>query len=221
VRSRVNEPVRPSLSETDEESERQAKTQAVLRALDEARFGPARTLNLRSIKATGLQAERRVDAWLREQQVSGSTEVLIVTGRGRGSDDGIPVLRPTVERRLSRLRRLGVVASVAQHTPGSFVVTLAPLRALLTAPARRKDRITPRPSDPAALRALAPETRNALRALAVRALEALGVPTTCELVHDEMQRQFDTLARGLVASSDRDATLRAAAIQALQQIEDE
>jgi hypothetical protein len=169
---------------------------------------------------TAIQAQERVELWLRERQVAGGGEVLIITGRGRGSPGGIAVVRPAVHRRLARLRRQGVVADVREHTPGSFVVVLAPLRAMLTASRRKKDPPHPSARDPVALAALHPATRAVLRELATRSLDLLGAPRTEALVADEMSHQFARLAGSLGRGPDRESRLRAAASAALDEIAD-
>ena len=63
------------------------------RALDEARFGAERTLNLRALRPTVKAAEARAESWLRERQVARAGEVLIITGRGAQSWDGVSVVR--------------------------------------------------------------------------------------------------------------------------------
>src|SRR5690242_6933186 len=99
-------------------------------AFDEARFGPQRTLNLRESLPTAEQAIKRTDSWLRQAQVARAGEVLIITGRGRGSEGGVSVVRESVNSQLHVLRRRGVVRAFQEHTPGSFVVTLAPISEL-------------------------------------------------------------------------------------------
>ena len=131
---------------------------------------------------------------------------------------GIAVVRPAVQRRLARLRRQGVVAEVREHTAGSFVVSLAPMRALLSASRRKKDPALPAPKDPVALQALEESTRAVLRSLAVRSLEMLGVPRTDALVEDEMVRQFSRLTGSAGNGPGREASLRAAAALALDEI---
>ena len=167
---------------------------------------------------TGREAEARADAWLRERQASVGGEVLVITGRGRGSIDGVAVVRGAVERRLARLRRLGVVAAVREHTPGSFVVELAPLSELLASTRRKKDPPPPRPADRTTLGALEPATRKALRALAARELELLGAPRTDALIADEMARQFSRLARSLGAGANRESRLRDAIASLLSEL---
>jgi hypothetical protein len=192
----------------------------VQRAFDELQFGAGRTLDLRAALPTPQEAESRTEKWLRERQVSVGGEVLIVTGRGRGSDAGIAVVRPVVEKRLARLTREGVVASVRTHTAGSFVVTLAPIGAMLSASARRKDaprgRADGRAS--AALQPLGSESLALLRELACRSLDALGAPATDTLVQTEMLHQFSRLSKAVPDGPDREAGLRRALESALSEI---
>src|SRR3954453_16609527 len=116
-------------------------------AFDEVRFGPARTLNLRESLPTGAEAARRLDAWLRQHQVQQSGELLVITGRGNNSESGIAVVREATLRVFHELRRKGVVEDFSEHTPGSFVVTLAPMQAMLDA--RRRSEPPPMPASPA------------------------------------------------------------------------
>ena len=190
-------------------------------AFDEVRFGAARTLNLRASFPTADEAAERLEKWLRERQASApKEEVLVITGRGRGSEGGISVVRESVVRRLSLLRRRGVVREIREHNPGSFVVSLAPLSALIEAPRRRKDAPPSKP-DPRALAALEPETREALRVLAERALDALGVPgRPGAFVEDEMLRQFQRLAPAAGEGPDRERRLRDIVRAATDELDD-
>ena len=133
---------------------------SVQKAFDEVRFGPTRMLNLRNGLPSGAQAVQRAEGWLRAKQIELAGEVLIVTGRGHGSLGGVPVIKAEVQRLLSRLRRNGVVAGVREHTAGSVVVTLAPLRALFEGIARHKDRraVSALPPSAPAFEALEPAT---------------------------------------------------------------
>src|ERR1035437_9658131 len=88
------------------------------RAFDEARFGAARTLDLRTSMPTGAEAVRRAEPWLRERQMARAGGVLVITGRGRASPGGIAVVREAIRKLLGTLKRKGVVAAVAEHTPG-------------------------------------------------------------------------------------------------------
>jgi hypothetical protein len=177
-------------------------------ALDELRFGPQRTLNLRESLPTAPQAVKRTEAWLREQQVRGTPEVLIITGRGTHSVGGTAVLKPAIEKLLFSLRRRGVVAGHAEHNPGAFVVTLASLRALTEAPRRHREAAPPRASF--AFDNLAPETTALLRDLAERSLHALGVAGhDRELVH-EMHRQLGFFVPGLPPGAAMESHLQAA-----------
>ena len=183
-------------------------------AFDELRFGPARTLNLRESLPSAAQAVRRAENYLREHQISGSGEVLIITGRGNNSPDGIGVVRQAVEKLLFALRRRGVVESHVAHNPGSFAVRLAPLRQLTDAPRRRRDR--PRPAaDPPAIHGLAPETNELLRALAERSLDELGVRQIGAAIENEMHRQLRVLTPSLPAGTAMEPALRAALRRAL------
>lgn len=182
---------------------------ALHQALDEARFGRERTLNLRATLPRPKEAEARCEAWLRERQVAAPGELLVITGRGINSWDGQSVVREAVMRLLASLRRRGVVESWYEHTPGSFVVNVAPLRSLREAPRRSRERprITP---DPAALRGLAPSTRARLRELALLALEQLGIRDPDAFVEEEMVSQFTLLTRGVPEGPDRERRLLAA-----------
>jgi hypothetical protein len=180
------------------------------RAFDEARFGPLNTLDLRTSLPTGIQAARRAESWLRERQMAKAGEVLVVTGRGKGSHGGVAVVRETIRRLLTVLKRKGVVSGSADHTPGSFVVRLAPIRALFEAMPRSRAPVarTP-PADPAQLGALDKRTRDGLRRLAERSLETLGAPRTDRFVRDEMTRQFAVLSSALAADGkDREVRLQ-------------
>ncbi|MBX9928322.1 MAG: Smr/MutS family protein [Gemmatimonadaceae bacterium] len=191
---------------------------ALLRAFDAAAFGAARTLDVRSSLPTAAEAQARVESWVRQQQLTGTAELLIITGRGAGSEDGVAVVRPAVERTLAALKRKGVVAQVREHTPGSFVVTPASLTALSEAIPRRKD--PPVRRRPVALATLAPETRDALAALAGRQLALLGAPVSETNLEDEMHRQFSALVPNVAASADPEAALAAAARDALAALDD-
>lgn len=194
----------------------------VLAALDEARFGPQRTLNLRESLPTAADAAARAESWLRERQVMMSGEVLIITGRGKGSPGGISVVRDAVHRTLGKLRRRGVIAGFSDHTEGSFVVTLAPLSALLEAPRRNRDRrdVPPDPPVAGALAALEPTTQRLLRDLAIRSLETLGTAVPAHFVNAEMLRQFSLMAVGVAPGPGSEARLRQAIARAIEEIDD-
>ena len=186
-------------------------------AFDEARFGPERTLNLRAHLPTAAEAARRADAWLRERQASGAREVLVITGRGNGSETGFSVVRESVAKTLRTLRRLGVVDEIAEHTPGSFVVTLAPMRRLWES-ARRA---APATDDRAARRTttlgLEPATVVLLRALAERSLDALGVRDRDAFLEREMASQLALLVRAVPDGADREGRLREVIRRALDE----
>jgi hypothetical protein len=180
------------------------------RAFDEARFGQARTLDLRASLPTAAEAIRRAEPWLRDRQVAKAGEVLVITGRGKGSFGGVPVVREAVRRLLGTLKRKGVVSGVSEHTAGSFVVALAPVRALFEAPPRSSRRgPPPAPLDPQGVQGLDAATRADLRRLAERWLEMLGAPLTAAFVRDEMLRQFSVLAGAIPpGTTDREQRLR-------------
>ncbi len=188
-------------------------------AFDEARFGKERTLNLRASLPSADEATRRAEAWLRQQQLAQAGDVLVITGRGKGSPDGVSVVREAVIRLLHVLKRKGVVASHEEHTPGSFVVTLAPVHALLEAPRRHRDaRKTPAlppPPAPPSLEALSPQTREMLRDLASHALDHLGVHDREPFIKGEMLRQYGLLTAGIPKGVDRERWLREAIRKAM------
>ena len=191
-------------------------------AFDEARYGNGRTLNLRDGLPTPAEAVARAEAWLRQQQVDrssrrGEAEVLIITGRGNNSPGGVSVVRSAIEGLIHRLKLRGVVASHREHTPGSFVVALAPVHALWSSPTRAPE-IAPPPPDPPSLDALDQETRVLLRQLAERSLEQLGVRGDRDrFVDAEMLRHFSALAATIAAGHQREDRLRAAIRRALEE----
>jgi hypothetical protein len=196
---------------------------AIHRAFDELRFGTHRTLNLRAQQPTALQATRQVEQWLRQLQVEGADEALVITGRGNQSLDGFSPVREAIIRLLPSLRRRNVISGYEEHTAGSFVVTFAPVGALFEAPKRRRERRTPpSPTDPRDLVLLDGETRRLLRDLANATLAALGVHSpTSALVENEMTRQFSRLAAALPESGDKEALLQQAVQLALEEIENQ
>jgi hypothetical protein len=180
-------------------------------AFDEARFGSALTLNLRASLPTGSEAATRVERWLRQHQVQQSGEVLVITGRGNNSVDGVSVVREAGIRVFYELRRKGVIEGFTEHTPGSFVVTLAPVKAMFDAAKRRREHAPPPgPADPPSLAALAAETRELLRTLAERSLDALGVRDRTPFVDGEMLKLFGALAVTVPPGPDRERRLSVA-----------
>lgn len=191
----------------------------VWRAFDEASFGRARTLNLRASLPSAREAVERVEQWLREQQVAKAGSVLVITGRGNNSPDGVSAVREAVIKHLFSLRRRGVVRSWREHSPGSVVVELAPVSALFEQLPRRREARTATATDPESLRALSPESRVLLRRLAIRSLESLGVRDPAKYVEAEMIRQFAALSTSLPLEGDRDAALVAAVRCALEELD--
>lgn len=193
---------------------------AVLRALDEAAFGAGRILNLRVSLPTAAEAVARAEAWLREKQMAQGGDVLLITGRGRSSQDGVAVVKPAVEKLLFSLRRRGVVAAWQEHTEGSFVVSLAPVSSLFDAPKRKREATLARPAPPS-LAALSPATLELLREVAVRSLAGLGIPApTREFVEDEMLTIFSKISSALPPSADREEALCVALRHAQDELEE-
>ena len=189
-------------------------------AFDEARFGSSRTLNLRESLPTAADAATRAEAWLRQQQVDRAEEVLIITGRGNQSHDGVSPVREAVIRVLHALERRGVVAAHQEHTPGSLVVTLAPVSALRKSPGRTRERVPlPQPPAPPSLSDLDEESRVLLRNLAERALEGLGVKDTSAFLQGEMLKQFGAVAATIGEAPDREKRLKSAIRAAMEEHE--
>lgn len=197
----------------------------VQRAFDEVRFGATRILNVRDALLTGAEAVRRVEGWIRAKQVERADEVLVITGRGNQSVGQIAVVREEVRKLLNRLRRAGVVSAISEHTPGSFAVSLASLRAMFDAPPRTRDghagrqRHPPR-NNPQVLAGLSDETLELLRRVAMHSLHSLGIPDPDEpFILGEMERNFSLLSRAL-GTAPTEAALRSAIARALAEYED-
>ena len=185
-------------------------------AFDEARFGSSRTLNLRESLPTAADAATRADAWLRQQQVD-RAEVLIITGRGNQSHGGVSLVREAVIRVLHALERRGVVAGHQEHTPGSFVVTLAPVSALRDSLRRTRERVPlPQPAAPPSLSDLDEESRVLLRNLAERALEGLGVKDTSAFLQGEMLKQCGAIDATIGDAPEREKRLKLAIRAAME-----
>ncbi len=191
------------------------------RAFDEIRFGASRTLNLRAQQPTATQAATQTEAWLRTLQVQGAVEALIITGRGLRSVDGYSPVREAIVKLLPSLRRRNVISGFEEHTPGSFVILFAPVRALFEAPLRRRER-GPKIAKPLpqTLAALDEETQRQLRDLAALSLAVLGVKSPTRLqIEDEMARQFSVLTVALADDGDREALLQQAIMRAAEEYE--
>lgn len=193
----------------------------VHRALERVRFGPRRTLNVRDGLLSAPEAARRVDGWLRSRQLELTGDVLVITGRGAGSEGGIAAVREATVKTLHALRRAGVVESFAADTPGSFVVTLAPLRSLLEAPTRRRVDSPPARRRLPSIEGLGEGATARLRELALRSLESLGMTDPSpNAVSDEMGRQFSRLVRGAPPATGTDRWLEEAIERAILEYED-
>jgi hypothetical protein len=190
-------------------------------AFDEARFGAQRTLDLRSSMPTATEAVQRLDPWLRQKQVEKASEVLVITGAGHGSPGGVGVVRDAVRKALTQLKRKRVVATVAEHTSGSYVVTLERTAALFEAGRRTRDH-TRDPRVPLEeIPGLELETVRLLRALSARALDALGAPRTERFLADEFARQFSLLSASIPADlPNREQRLREVVRAALDAYDD-
>ena len=194
---------------------------SVWKGFDEAEFGQKNILNLRESLPSAADARFRAEAWLRERQVSGAKDVLIVTGRGNQSQGGVSAIREVILALLPLLRRRGVVSEWREHTPGSVVVKLGTISSLLEAPRRRRERGSKMTvSSPEALRALESSTLSLLRTLAIRSLESLGVRTPEKFVEAEMLSKFDSLAAGITPGADGEAKLRNAIASAIEQLDE-
>lgn len=193
---------------------------AVAAAFEALRFGRENVLDLRAGLPSAPEATRRAESFLRERQVAKAHEVLVITGRGNRSADGMPVVRPAVMKTLAKLRRQGVVRGWQEHTPGSFVVVPAPISALFESPRRRGKPESPAVPDPDGLAGLDQETRLTLRRLAIRSLQTLGAPATDSFIRDEMLRQFSVLCVSIPPGPGRDAQLYRVAMTMLDELDD-
>jgi hypothetical protein len=194
---------------------------SVLRAFDETDFGPKNTLNLREGLPTAADARFRTEAWLRERQVAGASEVLVITGRGNQSPNGVSAVREAILALMPSLRRRGVVTEWKEHSPGSVVVKLGSIKSLLEAPRRRRRREEPQTAPgPEALKNLQPATVELLRRLAIRSLESLGVRDPGNFIEEEMIAKFNSLAASVRPGVEGEARLRAAIGVALDQLDD-
>ncbi len=191
------------------------------KAFDEAQFSASNTLNLRESLPTAADARFRAEQWLRERQVSRAGKVLVITGRGNNSPGGVSPVREGVRELFPLLRRRGVIMEWREQSPGAFVVTLAPISALLDAPRRRRDRkATAASVTPASIQALEPATISLLRRLAERSLEVLGAQVSDSFVEAEMLSKFSALAAGIQPGPDGEVRLREAIIEALDHLDD-
>ena len=200
---------------------RRVSLHSLLRGFDESEFGSKNTLNLRESLPSPADARFRAEAWLRERQVGGAAEVLIITGRGNQSPNGVSPVRQAIHGLMPLLRRRGVVAEWKEHSPGSLVVTLASIKALLEAPRRRRTRGDAHSSpQPEPLKNLDAATIELLRRLAIRSLESLGVRKPENFVESEMLAKFNSLAAGIKPGVEGEARLRSAINTALEQLDD-
>jgi hypothetical protein len=187
------------------------------RAFDSVRFGAANILNLRESLPTVAEATRRAELWIRQRQVEGAEEVLVISGRGNGSEGGISPVREGIIKLIASLRRRGVIDRYEEHTAGSFSIQLASMQSMIDAPRRHRDRRTEQvPAEPD-LAALPASIRHQLRELAERSLDTLGVKETSPFVEGEMLRQLVALRAALPEGPEGDAQLPIAIKNALDQ----
>lgn len=185
------------------------------RAFDSVRFGERNILNLRESLPTPADAAARAEQWLRQKQVEVAEEVLVITGRGKNSEEGVSPVREAIVRTIASLRRRNVIERYEEHTAGSFSIRLAPVRAMLEAPHRKKEREAK--GTDSALPQLSAANRKLLRDLAERSLEGLGIKETEPFLEAEMHRHLRELLKGIPVGADQDAKLRAALRVALDQ----
>jgi hypothetical protein len=192
-------------------------------SFDEANFGQDRTLNLRDSLPSAVDARARAESWLRMRQVMMQGDVLLITGRGNQSPGGVGVVREAIVALMPSLRRRGVIKTWREHTPGSIIVTLAPLTTLFDAPRRKRepghDSGETSIATPESLAGLAPEVLADLRELAVRNIQLLGVADPSPFVSDEMHRIFATLTVTLPVSTDREGALKRAIRAAMDELD--
>lgn len=194
---------------------------SVLGALDEAAFGQKNILNLRESLPTAADARFRAEAWLRERQVSKAGDVLVITGRGNQSPNGVSPVREAIVALLPSLRRRGVVSEWREHSPGSFVVKLGSISSLLDAPRRKREQKSSTAIPvPRSLDGLDGSTLALLRKLAVRSLESLGVRDPTNFIEAEMISKFNSLAAGVNPGAEGEARLREALVTALDHLDD-
>jgi hypothetical protein len=187
------------------------------RAFDSVRFGAANILNLRESLPTVAEATRRAELWIRQRQVEGAEEVLVITGRGNSSEGGISPVREGIIKLIASLRRRGVIDRYEEHTAGSFSIQLASMQSMIDAPRRHRDRRAEQVSAEPDLAALPASTRRQLRELAERSLDTLGVKETSSFVEAEMLRQLVALRAALPDGPEGDAQLPIAIRNALNQ----
>ncbi|MGK2962670.1 MAG: hypothetical protein ACSLFK_11065 [Gemmatimonadaceae bacterium] len=198
--------------------ESKPQLKALWQAMDEAVFGQERTLNLRESLPSAAAARSRAEVWLRGRQVTRTEEVLIITGRGNQSAGGVGVIREEILGMMPALRRKGIVESWREHSPGSLIVKLAPLSTLLGAGKRRRDASDTRlPPDSGALAGLEAETRELLKQLALRNLDALGIDASEQFIKTEMVKSFSTLLASIPESTGREERLRVAILRAIEE----
>ncbi len=195
---------------------------AVWRALDEASFGPERTLNLRELLPSAAEARSRTEVWLKARQVTRTEEVLIITGRGNQSAGGIGIIRQEILGMMPSLRRRGIVESWREHTPGSVVVKLAPVNSLLSAPRRHRDADAGirRNADVRSFAGLSSDTLHLLHRLAAQNLESLGIAASDTFIAEEMARTFSAFVSSMPEGGNKEDALTRCIQKGLDEVGD-
>src|SRR5512138_1556140 len=197
------------------------KLTALWHALDEASFGSERTLNLRESLPSAAEARQRAETWLKARQVTKAEDVLIITGRGNNSVGGIGVIRQTILALMPSLKRKGIVESWKEHSPGSLVVTLAPVSSLFAAGRRRRDSTSEKKETThGSLTGLSDATLSDLRQLAIDNLDAIGVDHREPFLRAEMSRIFSKVMSSIPANQRSEELLRASIRNALNEASD-
>jgi hypothetical protein len=108
-----------------------------------------------------------------------------------------------------------------EHSPGSFVVKLGSISALLDAPRRKRERkSSTATTNPKSLEGLESATLSLLRRLAVRSIESLGVRDPTKYIEAEMLSKFNALAGGITPGLEGEARLRDAIADALEHLDE-
>ena len=79
--------------------------------------------------------------------MEGVAEVLVITGRGNNSENGVSPVREAILRLILSLRRRNVIDRYEEHTPGSFNIRLASINAMVDAPAADESAANRRPAN--------------------------------------------------------------------------
>ena len=130
-------------------------------------------------------------------------------------------MREAVIRLLHALKRRGVVAGHQEHTPGSFVVELAPVSALWESPRRNRGRGVASPPPTRRRRSTtSTTTRGRCCAISPSARSrGLACKDTAAFLQGEMLKQFGAIAATVGDAPGREARFKRAVRAALDQHE--